>query len=155
MFITTHAVLGALIGEQLASNPALAFGLGLASHYLVDIIPHGDSGVYKGYVAGSKVRRALALVSIDGIMTVLFVLFLFNTQTFESRAAVSAGIIGSVLPDLLVGLYELTRSPKLRPFHRVHFFFHNLIVSRKRDLSFASGFAMQMVFLAAILSRVG
>ena len=155
MFITTHAVLGALIGEELASNPALAFFLGLVSHFLVDIIPHGDTYLYKGYVSGTKVRRALAYVTIDGIATVLFVLFLFNTQTFESRAAVSAGIIGSILPDLIVGLYEVTRSNKLRWFQRLHFFFHNIVVSRKRDIAFASGFAMQMVFLAAILSRIG
>lgn len=155
MFITTHAALGALIAEQFPSHPILAFFLGVASHFLSDIIPHGDSNLYKGFVSGSKVKRAIAYVMIDGVIAIFFVLFLFNSSLFDHRLAISMGIAGGVLPDLLVGMYEMFRVPGLRWFHRVHFFFHNLISSRKGDLSFPSGFAMQLIFLAALLSRLG
>ncbi len=154
MFITTHAALGAIVAEWVPDQPLLAFGLGLLSHFLSDIIPHGDSQLYKGYVAGSKVKRAIAYVTIDGVISLVFVLFLFNTRLIENRAAISMGILGGVLPDLLVGLYEVTKTKWLIPLHRVHFFFHNMVTHRHGDLSFPSGFAMQMVFLSALLSRL-
>lgn len=154
MFITTHAALGVMAAELVPHHPIIAFFLGVASHFLSDIIPHGDSGLYKGYVSGSKVKRAIAYVTLDGVVAILFVLFLFNTTFTSDRSTVSMGILGGVLPDLIVGVYEITRVKWLRWFHRVHFFFHNLISAKYGDLKFASGFAMQMIFLAALLTRL-
>jgi hypothetical protein len=37
----------------------------------------------------------------------------------------------------------------------VPFYFHNLVSAKYGDLSFPSGFAMQMVFLAALITRLG
>ncbi len=155
MFITTHAALGALIAEQMPNHPILAFVLGAASHFLSDIIPHGDLNLYKGFVSGSKVKRAIAYVTIDSVVAIFFVLFIFNTKIFDHRLAISMGIAGGVLPDLIVAAYEVFRIKELKFFHRFHFFFHNLISGRRGDLPFASGFAMQLMFLAAIISRIG
>ena len=154
MFITTHAALGILAAELVPHHPGAAFALGIASHFLSDIIPHGDSGLYKGYVSGSKVKRAIAYVMIDSVIAVFFILFILNTAIADDHATLSMGIVGGVLPDLLVALYEVTRVRWLRWFHRVHFFFHNLISAKHGDLRFASGFAMQMVFLAALMTRL-
>ena len=154
MFITTHAALGVLAAELVPHHPIAAFVLGVASHFLSDIIPHGDSGLYKGYVSGSKVKRAIAYVTLDGVASILFVLFLFNTSIADDRATMSMGILGGVLPDLIVAAYEVTRAKWLRWFHRLHFFFHNMVSSRHGDLRFASGFAMQVIFLAALLTRL-
>lgn len=156
MFITTHALIGALIAEQMPSHPYLAFVAGMASHFIADVIPHGDTDLYKGYISGSKskVKRAIAFVMLDGIVALFFVLFLFNTKFVEHRLAISFGIAGAVLPDLLVGLYEATQLQGLRWFHRLHFFFHNLVTARKGDLAFRYGVAMQMVLLAIVFSRV-
>lgn len=154
MFITTHAALGALAAEMIPTHPILAFFIGMATHFISDIIPHGDSGLYKGYVSGSKVKRAVAYVVIDGVVAILFVLFLFNTQVFDHRLAISMGIAGGVLPDLLVAVYELFRVKGLRWFHRVHFFFHNMISGRYGDLAFPAGFGMQLLFLAALFTRL-
>ncbi|MDO8617412.1 MAG: hypothetical protein Q7N87_00750 [Candidatus Uhrbacteria bacterium] len=155
MFITTHAALGALIAEQIPNHPIAAFVLGMASHFLSDIIPHGDLNLYKGFISGSKVKRAVAYVVVDGIAAIFFVMFIFNTKIFDHRLAISMGIAGGVLPDLLVAVYELFRVKGLSAFHRFHFFFHNLISGRHGDLPFASGSAMQLVFLAAVISRIG
>jgi hypothetical protein len=154
MFITTHALIGALIGERLADTPALAFGLGLVSHFLADIIPHGDSNLYKGYVSGSKVKRAVAYVTVDTLVAMLFVMALFNTHLNEHRLAISLGIFGSVLPDLLVAMYQLFRVEKLRGFNKFHFFFHNLITSRKGDIPLSLGVVMQLIVLAFLMVRV-
>jgi hypothetical protein len=153
MFITTHAALGALIAQQIPGMPLIAFALGIASHFLSDIIPHGDTKQYKDYVTGRNRMRSLAYVTLDGAVAVYFLLFLFNTGIPTDRFTVSMGIAGGVLPDLLVALYEVFRVPGLRWFHRLHFFFHNLI-SEKKDMTLASGFAMQVMFLAALVSLI-
>jgi hypothetical protein len=154
MFVITHAALGALIGESMAGHPAVAFGLGMASHFLTDIIPHGDTHLYKNYIAGTKVNRAVAYVVIDSILTIFFVLFVFNSGLVTDKFAVTMGIVGGVLPDFLVALVELFKIRWLGWFHRLHFFFHNLVCARKGDMSFSSGFAMQIVFLVALFSKL-
>lgn len=154
MFITTHALIGALIGERFANTPFLAFGLGLVSHFVADIIPHGDSTLYKGYVSGSKVKRAIAYVTLDGLAAMLFVMGLFNTNLNEHRFAISLGILGSVLPDILVALYQLFHVQTLSAFNRFHLFFHNLITSKKGDIPLSLGIVMQLVVLVFLVMRV-
>ncbi len=151
MFITTHAVLGALIAQHLPNNPFAALVLGVASHFVSDIIPHGDTKIYKNYLSGKSVKSSVAYVTIDGILTTLFVLFLFNLGLGDARLAITMGIVGGVLPDLLVGIYEVFHIKSLSWFHRLHFFFHNMI-SEQYDMTFASGFAMQVMFLSGLLS---
>jgi hypothetical protein len=155
MFITTHAAIGALIGENLPGSPWLAFFLALLSHFVADIIPHGDSDLYKGFVSGSKVKKAIAYVTIDAIVALILIIWLFNQEVFVDKKAVSYGIVAGVLPDLLVAGYELFKLRALRAFTKFHFFFHNMISSRKGDLPFAWGMAMQIVVLLVIVSRLG
>lgn len=122
----------------------------------MDIIPHGDSGLYKGYISGSKkkVRKALAYVMLDGVASIYMILFLLNTNSSDDRLALTLGIAGGVLPDLLVGIYEVTRVRGLAWFHRLHFFFHNTITSRKGDVKMTTGLAIQLGLLALILTRM-
>ncbi len=154
MFLTTHAALGALLAELVPNHPYAAFAIGLGSHFISDIIPHGDTHLYKGFVSGTKVRRALAYVTVDGIIALFFSLFLLNVKPADTHLVTTFGIIGGVLPDLLVGAYEIKRIKWLRSFHRFHFYFHNRISGTLGDLSFPSGFAMQLLFLAALLTRL-
>ena len=156
MFITTHALIGALVAQALPHHPILSFTCGVASHLLTDIIPRGDSNLYKDYVARSKkkVRKALAYVMFDGVAAIYTILFLLNIGSAPDRLTLSLGIAGGVLPDLLVGIYEVTRVPGLRWVHRVHFFFHNLVTSRKGDVALRTGLAIQFSLLAIIAVRL-
>ncbi|MBI4133008.1 hypothetical protein HY478_00180 [Candidatus Uhrbacteria bacterium] len=153
MFLVTHAAVGAIVG-QATGNPVLAVLGGFISHFLIDIIPHGDSNLYKSYKKGERVRLAKAYVTMDAVATTLFVLLLFNFRDFFHPLNVSLGITFGILPDLLIGLYESGKAPWLSSFHRVHFFFHNLIVNRKRDLPFRYGFLMQLIVLALLQVKV-
>lgn len=151
MFVTTHAAIGALIAEHIPDHPYVAFVLGIASHFLSDIIPHGDTNLYKEYISGRKVKRSIAYSVIDGVLAMFFVIIMLNTMPSEAKLAVSLGMIGGVLPDLIVGVYEVFKFQWLISLHRIHFFFHNMI-SDKHDMSFAAGFSMQVIFLAGLLS---
>jgi hypothetical protein len=155
MFITTHALIGALIAEQMPNHPVLAFVLAIAAHFLADAIPHGDSKLYRGYASHERVRRAVAYVMIDCLVAMFFVLGLFNSKFIDHRFAISCGVVGGVLPDFLVGLFEIFRLRQLRWIHRVHFYFHNLVVSKRGDVALKTGIAIQFSLLALVLSRIG
>lgn len=153
MLLVTHAAVGAIVG-QATGSPLLAAIGGFISHFLIDVIPHGDSNLYKSYKRGERIRLARAYITIDAIATLLFVLALFNFRDFIHPVNVSLGVAFGVLPDLLIGLYETGKASWLRGFHGVHFFFHNLITDRKRDLSFRYGLLMQLVVLALLQIKV-
>lgn len=155
MYLTTHVAIGALIAEQIPHHPVLAFSLAVLAHFLADMIPHGDARMYREYIVGTHVRRAVAKVVLDSSIAILFILFIFNSPWFLERETLSWGIVGSVLPDVLVALYEISHAKQLRPYERFHRFIHNSVVNRVGDVSFATGFAMQMVFFAGLLSLIG
>ncbi len=153
MFLITHAAVGAMIG-QAVGHPILAALGGLVSHFLLDIIPHGDAHLYRSFQRREKVRRAVAYVTTDALAAIFFVLALFNFRDFFHPLNVSLGIAFGILPDLLIGLFETGRAPWLLGFQRFHFFFHDLYVRRRRDLPFGYGVLMQIVILVLLQMRI-
>ena len=153
MFLATHATFGAIIGRA-APDPVSAFFLAFFSHFLLDIIPHGDADLYKDYKRGNKVKLALSYTMIDAIVTAYVVVAIAQARLFDSGLNVAAGIVGGLLPDLLVGVYEITKTQWLKKFHEIHFFFHNMFVNRYRDVSFMTGVAYQLIVLLILQKRI-
>ncbi|KKR03565.1 MAG: hypothetical protein UT32_C0048G0001 [Parcubacteria group bacterium GW2011_GWC2_39_14] len=153
MFLVTHAAIGAAIG-QATGNPILAALGGLASHFLLDAVPHGDLQLYKSYKSGQKVRRAIAKVTVDSIVTIIFVILLFNFRDFMHPGNVSLGIAFSVLPDALIGLYEIHKTRFLTWFNQFHFFFHNYFVKKVGDVSYKYGMVLQIIILIMLQTKV-
>ena len=154
MTLTTHATLGAVIAG-IVGNPALAFIFGFISHFAVDIIPHGDTGMSDNFrVHKCKRKRAVAYVLVDGVIAMFFVLLLDNTRDIDSMRTFTWGIVGGVLPDLLVGLYEITKTPLLRWFNTIHFFFHDLIVRKKGDVPLYYALMAQIVLIAYLQTKI-
>lgn len=127
MFLAVHASVGAIAGNTV-SSPTVAFVLGFLSHFFMDMIPHGDENIYHGYKSGTKVKRALLYVAADAVLTVILIAVFFLRQDFFSPVAVSMGIVGGLLPDLIVGLYEVTKLDK-RERKRFYGWIHNRLES--------------------------
>ena len=154
MTLTTHATLGAVIGHAVG-NPILAFIFGLISHFLIDMIPHGDTGIADNFrIHKRRQKHAVAFVVVDAIIAIMFILLLANTKDIESMRAFSWGIAGSVLPDLLVGIYDITKSRFLRWFNTIHFFFHDYFVKRKGDVSLYYALIAQVVLIAYLQTKL-
>lgn len=154
MFITTHAALGALIGEQFPHAPLVAFGLSFVSHFLADFIPHGDTKLYKNFLAKDKHYRSVAYVVVDALVAIAFLNYILDSTLLVSKTAMIAGIWGGVAPDAIVGLYEVFRVPGLKWFHELHFWFHNR-VSKHYEIPFVVGFTAQLLFLLFLLLQIG
>ncbi len=147
MTLTTHATLGAVIGAA-TGNPLLGFGLGLLSNFLIDIIPHGDRELYENHKRKQKHRRAYAFVTLDGITAVIVIALMTGFQPIQNlNASIALGVIGSILPDLLIGLHEAFRIKWLGWFHRFHFFFHNMISNRWGDVPLRYALLGQALFV--------
>ncbi len=153
MTLTTHATLGAVIGHA-TGNPLLAFIFGFLSHFLIDMVPHGDTGMSDNFrVHKRRRKRAVAYVMVDAVIALFFVLLLANTRDIESMRTFSWGIVGGVLPDLLVGMYDLTKSPLLRWFNRLHFYFHDFFVRRRGDVPLYYALMAQVVLIAYLQTK--
>jgi hypothetical protein len=155
MTMTTHVAIGAAIGTFI-DEPVLGFSLGLVSHFLVDIIPHGDSKMAERYADGNKKEKALAYFYgvLDYFAAIYLLLTLFNIGTFSSKTAFTAAIAGSILPDLIVVIYEGAKINALTWFHKMHFFFHDAISKRTGDLPLLAGLSYQVIAVMLIVNAI-
>ena len=90
MLLTNHVLSGALIGA-LARRPLPAFAAGVASHFVLDAVPHwGDWG---------SRRRFLRVAVPDGLVSLAVMGALTAASPPGRRAAMLAGMTGAALPD--------------------------------------------------------
>lgn len=153
MTLTTHAAIGAALGSAIG-NPALGFFFGLASHFLVDMIPHGDNNFLDEYKKGKKKRLAKAYVTVDAAVAIIFLMSVVSGRphTTTTNIAFSAAVVGSILPDLLVGLKEIFPANRvLRGFYKIHFFFHDSLSRRYGDTRLVFALAGQAMFIIALM----
>ena len=91
MLLTNHVLSGALIGA-LARRPVPAFAAGVASHFVLDAIPHwGDWG---------SQRRFMRVAVPDGLVSLAVMGALTAAAPTGHRAAMLAGMAGAALPDV-------------------------------------------------------
>ena len=118
MLLTNHVLSGALIGAR-ARGPGQAFAAGVASHFVLDAIPHWGEW-------GTK-RRFLRVAVADGLVSLAVAGALAAAAPPARRAAVLAGMAGAALPDA-------DKPTKLwfgwSPFPRKFDRFHNRIQRR-------------------------
>jgi hypothetical protein len=154
MTLTTHATMGALVGHA-SGNPVSAFIIGFIVHLLVDMIPHGDCALSDNYRVHKKNRKtAVAYVMTDAVIAIFFVLFLFDSKDIISIRNFTWGIVGSVLPDLMVGFYEITKTKYLKWFFNLHFWFHDFFVKRKGDVPLYYAILAQIVLIAYMQTKL-
>jgi hypothetical protein len=159
MFITVHATAGIIIGKHI-DNPFFAFALAFIAHFILDIIPHGDQKLGKRFFGirfggnelteAEKSLKAIALYGlIDAFGLIFLILYLFRNFPILDSDSVTWGIIGSILPDLIVGLYVLGKFKILKPFYEFHTWNHHLLLNKmKSDIPLKIG----MIFQACILA---
>jgi hypothetical protein len=149
MLLTVHATAGALIGQQI-NNPILAFVLAFVSHFILDIIPHGDQDWIEEYKGDqkSKVKKIISIVAIDVIVLLtLLISRYYYGDSFAPSLSIASGILGGVLPDFLVGCHELS-DRLFKSFYRFHFIVHDLI---KIKPTIFQGVAFQIIVTALLL----
>lgn len=154
MFLTVHGTAGVLVGT-LSPDPVSAFALGVLSHAVLDIIPHGDEALGPQCAGPTcthreEVRFMLKLAIIDAIVMSFVLAFVFVPWRITPTLQMLVGLVGGVIPDVLQGLG--TAFQRIRLFARckkIHDFIHVRII--QYDTTFRVGVAVQIATLAAIV----
>ena len=89
MLITNHVVAGAVIGV-VAPRPATAFAVGVASHFVMDAMPHWGHPDHSLF---------LKVAVVDGLFGLATMATIARAATPERRPAVVAGMLGACVPD--------------------------------------------------------
>lgn len=91
MLVTNHVLSGAFIG-RVAPNVISAFAVGVASHLVLDAIPHwGD---------GRSIREVLHIAVPDGLLGLTAMALVTVSTEPEHRLRVLTGMAGAALLDL-------------------------------------------------------
>ena len=110
MILSTHAIVGAAAAQFFPGAPALTFGAAVASHYLVDLIPHREYTVnffekvqlgrheistvnFKNWNWADTIK-----VSLDIALGLAVAIFLLGHLGW---LVLTLGILGGILPDTL------------------------------------------------------
>lgn len=159
MTFTTHLIAGAAIGASTGNIPA-AFVGGLASHFILDIIPHIDAGWVEPVpnVANKKwSKRLWAAVIADVVIG--SVLFLYVTPASIHALPLVVGGIGGLLPDIFDNVpfwRDAWHTTKIGTwFHGWHDKTHFIKLDRKNFVHVLFGFVSQLVVLGWAIYTLG
>jgi hypothetical protein len=149
MYITPHATIGIIIGEH-TGNPILAFIFGVFSHFICDIIPHGDTQ-FDAWAdrTFTRHRKAVLVVSagIDYVALLTMLWFIAPTTTFTP--SVIASTVGTIAPDVTWAWYEISKWKILAAYKRMHGQCHEIL---KRDIPYWLGLLYQILLVAFLVS---
>jgi len=145
MFLTVHGAIGIIIGQHL-KNPFWAFFVGFISHYLFDIIPHGDTKAPAKW--NNLIHLALAAL-IDIFILISFILVLSVKSQILNLNTASA-LLGALLPDFLQGFYFLSNKKLFKLHQKFHNFFHFLI-AEKFEFNFYTGIILQTILFIILI----
>jgi hypothetical protein len=163
MILSTHAVVGAAIATLLPHDPVLVFAAGVASHFVIDAIPHWDYPLRGISVDCSKtgaiqLNRALlrdvCLIAFDGCAGLALAVLLFAQSAPIWIIAIAA--VAAMLPDPLQLVHRLYPHEPLKSLQWFHEWMHT-----DRRLGWRIGVGSQLAFsgavvmLAQVLQQVG
>lgn len=155
MYSPVHATAGLLLAT-LMPDPISALVVGVASHYLLDAIPHGDTHFGAWLTGGHAKRRILVVESLDLGLAAIVVLALITQHPEQCWLTLTAGAIGGILPDLLWGLRFVLDNQKitipvftsfLHHHDRWHSWGH---AKHAYDIPFTIGILLQGIVLALV-----
>ncbi|MBI2411373.1 MAG: hypothetical protein HYV32_05785 [Candidatus Kerfeldbacteria bacterium] len=118
MTLTTHAATGMII-TQWTNNPILGFFAALMSHYLLDAIPHADEWIYWRHVHNSRDTIALIVAACDVFVLSILLIAVLNTHSGAESSRITAGVIGGILPDILITLHTKSRRKFRNAYHGI------------------------------------
>ena len=123
MILTTHALVGAVIGKNL-NNPWLIIALAVPLHYLMDHFRHGE--YVESFDKKATVRNTFWKVALDisiGLSVIAMAIF-FSEFTLKKIFLILLGAFFSMFPDLLTFLYWRFKLPFLQKPYQFHCWVH-------------------------------
>ncbi|MDO8557946.1 MAG: hypothetical protein Q7S09_01995 [bacterium] len=157
MLIGVHIIVASGLGS-LTENPAIAFALGIASHFIGDKIPHWEYSIapldeLKRKSVGEKLRtclkkdvfRVLSFIGLEiGGAFVLVFAIVHYVAPQAHFLPVLAGGFGGLLPDVLWGFADNSKNKILQAYRRLHHASH----TKAENVSLRHGLIWQLAAVA-------
>jgi hypothetical protein len=155
MLFTPHSLAGAALGIA-AGNPYAGFLLGVASHHLLDAMPHFDPGSFRvkrtlpNYMGPPAVpvpfiptQRDWAIILSDLSIASAFFAYIFLSSPSLDWLSLLCGALGGVLPDIvdsnpLWSKQLRERSKMVARYHTLHAYFHWTVTMERILLGLAT-----------------
>lgn len=147
MTATAHALAGAAL-VSFIPNSSVALPMAFASHFVLDLVPHWDTGTYR---REKSPRRFLVESVIDLLLGFGLSFLLFGSKV--NPYLLTAGILVSQLPDWLEAPY-LFLGWKFPPFSTVKAFQSKLHFKKSLPWGFVSQVVV-ITLLILLLSQYG
>ncbi len=101
MFVTNHVLSGVLIGRALKRRPLAAFAVGVASHLVLDMVPHwGSHKGPDGLSSPEADELFLRYAKRDGVLGLAVMAIAAGSVEREARTATVGAMAGAALLDL-------------------------------------------------------
>lgn len=145
MLATVHFIVGAAIGKYVGVWP-VALGASLLSHFLLDALPHTDSGTLKEPAERGTIRLMdLILTWLDLTLALAILYWLSKSPAFS--ASVLAGAVGGIAPDFAHPLYHFL--PVLRTFRVTGWYYrlHRRIQGTTTRKNWLSGAVVELIIV--------
>ncbi len=150
MYYTIHAPIGILIAQK-TSNLGLVFLLTIISHFLLDIVPHGDIKTEKWLKIKNYKKRFLIILLADGALSLALVVFIFLKIKPENPWPYLVALFASALPDLLWIPVKFKKIPLLNGYRKFHSSFHHLI---KIKITIWAGLLLQIITASVLVCLI-
>lgn len=124
MFITPHTSVALWISTKV-TDPFLAFILGLISHFVLDIIPHGDDNLSEHLSGRARFIYEMKIATADTIVAGALILFFLFYGPPVNHWVLFWVIFGSWLPDMTWILVETLKINVLYWYVVYHAKLHN------------------------------
>jgi uncharacterized membrane protein len=151
MLAINHTLVGAAIGSE-TNNIPVVVGLAVASHFVLDALPHIDQGLEKDGNEIFKFNTKYLLASIDVAVSLVLVALILALRPSLNWIPIVVGAISGLSVDLVfnVPLWEnfMKRAPILQSIYR----FHEAIQEPLKKYRFIFGIPIQTIL--AIISLV-
>lgn len=151
MFMSAHTSVGLWLTTKI-SNPLVAFLLGFAMHFFLDMIPHGDSD-FDNHKSDNKAQRIfeLKIGIIDFVFSAILIYSFLTSNIDYNIYILGSALLGSWLPDWIWIIVDFLHIKFMDWYIRLHAWVHNVI---GYDFTPFYGVALQLLVTIFFISLV-
>lgn len=145
MLALNHTLVGAAIGSQ-TDNIPVVIGLGVASHFMLDFLPHVDPGTE---ISGKEMRLATKyfLAGLDVLASLIIIVLALMLRPQLNKTAVITGAVTALAMDIIFNVpFWNSWFRKTRPFSKIHNF-HESIQKPLQKYQFSVGIPLQILII--------
>lgn len=148
MFLTVHGA-AALVIARTFPNPLIAFLLSLGSHFILDIVPHGDEFITDEtkFSRSQALRRLFGAALFDALILLFFILIYIATTPSLSITPIIYALLGALLPDAMQAIALFVNWSWLKRYAKFHSHLHNLT---RHKMHWQEGLFIQVLSFTAL-----